>query len=138
MRRERRFFKNRVACPGWCSSGTECWPVNRRVAGSIPSRTHTWVVGQVLSRGRKRGNHTLMFLSLSPSLPLSLKIKIKKMDSRHSYQRGDNTVLLGAAEKAPQERLTPRFLETDDIDSAHCSHLYDGLYAPVKGRDLAI
>lgn len=45
---------------------------------------------------------------------------------------------LRVAEKAPQERLTPRFLETDDVDSTHCRHLYDGLYASVKGRDLAI
>ena len=38
-------------------------------------RTHAWVAGQVPRRGQGRGNHTLMFLSLSPSLPLSLKIK---------------------------------------------------------------
>ena len=42
------------------------WPVNQRVTGSIPS----WgTSGQVLSRGSMRGNHTLMFPSLSPSLP---------------------------------------------------------------------
>ena len=35
-------------------------------------RAHAWVVGQVLSRGRMRGNHTLVFLSLSFSLPFSL------------------------------------------------------------------
>ena len=47
----------------------EHWPVNQRVAGSIPSLgTHTWVVGQVPSRGHVRGNHTLIFLSLSLSL----------------------------------------------------------------------
>ena len=40
----------------------------------FPVRTHAWVVGQVPSWGRSRGNHTLMFLSLSPSLPLSKKI----------------------------------------------------------------
>ena len=33
-------------------------------------RAHAWVVGQVPSRGYMRGNHTLMFLSLSSSLPL--------------------------------------------------------------------
>ena len=35
---------------------------------------HTCVVGQIPSRGHMRGNHTLIFLSLSSSLPLSLKI----------------------------------------------------------------
>ena len=39
----------------------------------FPVRAHAWVVGQVPSRGRKRGNHTLVFLSLSP-FPLPLKI----------------------------------------------------------------
>ena len=39
----------------------------------FPIWAHAWVVGQVPSRGCARGNHTLMFLSLSPSLPLSLK-----------------------------------------------------------------
>ena len=42
----------------------------------FPVRAHAWVAGQV-SRGEGyvRGNHTLMFLSLSfPSLPFSLKI----------------------------------------------------------------
>ena len=38
-------------------------------------RAHVWVAGQVPSSGVcLRGNHTLMFLSLSPSLLLSLKI----------------------------------------------------------------
>ena len=37
-------------------------------------KAHAWVVGQVPSRGSTRGNHTLMFLSLSPSLPPCLKI----------------------------------------------------------------
>ena len=37
----------------------------------FPVRTHDWVSGQVPSRGCARGNHTLMFLSLSFSLPLS-------------------------------------------------------------------
>ena len=39
----------------------------------FPVRAHAWVVGQVPSRGSVRGNHTLMFPPLSPSLPLSLK-----------------------------------------------------------------
>ena len=33
------------------------------------SRAHVWVAGQVPSRGSTRGNYTLMFLSLSFSLP---------------------------------------------------------------------
>ena len=40
----------------------------------FPVRAHVWVAGQVPSRGCTRGNHTLMLLSLSPSLPLCLKI----------------------------------------------------------------
>ena len=65
---------------GGVAQWIECWPVNRRVAGSIPSLTlpHAWVAGQVRSRGCMRGNHTLIFPSLSYSLPLSLKINLKK------------------------------------------------------------
>ena len=40
----------------------------------FPVRAQAWVAGQVPSGGHVRGNHTLIFLSLSPSLPLSLKI----------------------------------------------------------------
>ena len=35
-------------------------------------RAHAWVVGQVPSRGHVRGNHILMFLSLSFSFPSPL------------------------------------------------------------------
>ena len=42
-------------------------PVNQRVAGS-QSRAHSRAAGQVPSRGRTRGNHTLMFPFL-PSFP---------------------------------------------------------------------
>ena len=48
-----------------------------RTKGSLvrfPARAHAWTAGQVPSRGRARSKHTLMFLSLSSSLPLSLKI----------------------------------------------------------------
>ena len=48
--------------------GTKGLPVR------FPVRAHAWVMGQVPSWGRKRGNHTLRFLSLFPSLHLSLKI----------------------------------------------------------------
>ena len=37
-------------------------------------RAHAWVASQVPSSGCVSGNHTLLFVSLSPSLPLSLKI----------------------------------------------------------------
>ena len=40
----------------------------------FPVRAHAWVLGQVPSRGCTRESHTLMFLSLSPSLLFSLKI----------------------------------------------------------------
>ena len=50
----------------------ECLPANQRVISSIPIRAHAWVVSQVPSRGCARGNHTLMFLSLSFSLPAPL------------------------------------------------------------------
>ena len=35
----------------------------------FPVKAHAWVVGQVPSRGYVRGNHTVMFLSLSLFLP---------------------------------------------------------------------
>ena len=60
-----------------------------RTKGSLvrfPIRAHAWVADQVPSRGRMRGNHTLMILSLSPSLPLSLKInKILKKKKNALY-----------------------------------------------------
>ena len=52
----------------------ERWRVDQRVAGSIPSLGTCLVVGQIPSRGHARGTHTLMFLSLSFSLPLWLKV----------------------------------------------------------------
>ena len=50
----------------------EYQPVNQRVAGSIPSHTHAWVAGQIPGGGHLNGNHTLVFLSLSVSLPSPL------------------------------------------------------------------
>ena len=52
----------------------ESRPTNQSVTSSIPSQGTCRVVGQVPSRAHVRGNHTLMFLSLSPSFPLYLKI----------------------------------------------------------------
>ena len=43
----------------------------------FPVRAHTWVAGQVPSTGCARGNHTLMFLSLSFSFS-SPSIKMNK------------------------------------------------------------
>ena len=43
-----------------------------QIRGSLvrfPVRAHAWVAGQVPSGGHVRGNHTLMFLYLSFSLP---------------------------------------------------------------------
>ena len=47
-------------------------PANQRVAGSIPSQAYAWVAGRVHNKGHTRGNHTLMFLSISFSLPAPL------------------------------------------------------------------
>ena len=47
----------------------------------FPVRAHAWVVDQVPSWGHMRGNHTLMFLSLSFYLPSLLsKNKFKKIE----------------------------------------------------------
>ena len=69
------FFQESLRLPWlWLcvSQWFECWAVNQRVTGSIPSQAHAWVVGQVLSRGSARGNHTLMFLYLSFFFPSPL------------------------------------------------------------------
>ena len=52
----------------------ECEPANQRVIGSIPSQGTCLGCGpgQVPSRECRRGNHTLIFLSLSFSLPSPL------------------------------------------------------------------
>ena len=62
-------------------AGVAQWMERRlRTKGSLvrfPVRAHSWVVDQVPSGGHERGNHTLMFLSLSFSFP-SLSLKINK------------------------------------------------------------
>ena len=52
-------------------------PQSERSPVRFPVRAHAWVAGQVPSGGCVGGNYTMMFfsLSLSPSLPLSLKNK---------------------------------------------------------------
>ena len=47
----------------------ECWPQS---LVQFPVRAHAWVAGHVPSGGSMRGNHTLMFLSLSFSFPSPL------------------------------------------------------------------
>ena len=49
----------------------EPWTTKQRVTSSIPSQGTCLGAGQVPSRGRARGNHTLMFLSFSLPSPLS-------------------------------------------------------------------
>ena len=53
----------------------EHWPENQRVASSIPNQGTCLGCGPgPLWWGHVRGNHTLMFLSISPYISLSLKI----------------------------------------------------------------
>ena len=52
----------------------------------FPIRAHDWVAGQVPSRERSRDNHTLMFPSLSPSLPLS-KTKRNKILKKKNLEQ---------------------------------------------------
>ena len=44
----------------------------KRLQVQFPVKAHAWAVEQVPSGVRTRGNHTLMFLSLSFSLPSPL------------------------------------------------------------------
>ena len=53
----------------------QCMSADLKTEGSpvrFPVRAHAWVAGQVPSRGRTRGNHTLMFLPFSFSFPSPL------------------------------------------------------------------
>ena len=58
--------------PGWCGS-VDWVPVCESKGHQFDSqsRPYPWVLGQVPHMGHMRGNQTLMFLSLSPSFPLS-------------------------------------------------------------------
>ena len=51
-------------------------------------RAHAWVVGQIHSRGHVRGNHTLMFFSLSfsPPYPLPINKVLKKKRKKSRYR----------------------------------------------------
>ena len=56
----------------------------------FPVRAHAWVAGQVPSRGRVRGNHTLMFLSLPfPSLKINKRKSLKKLPYRVIWRTED-------------------------------------------------
>ena len=74
-------FKRAGFCPGWCSSvnrAQACESKGHRFdpqSGHMPGLQAGAPVG-----GHVRGNHTSMFLSLSPSLPLSLKINFLKKE----------------------------------------------------------
>ena len=65
---------NNSSC--WCGSvsGLSAGQQSKGSLVRFPVRAHAWVSGQVPSTGCTRGNHTLMFLSLSFSLPSPLKI----------------------------------------------------------------
>ena len=58
----------------------------------FPVRAHAWVVGQVPSGGRARGNHTITFLS-SFSLPSTLS-KTKKRKKERKLLKGSFTMLI--------------------------------------------
>ena len=58
--------KKQLISPGWCGSVAECSLVSQRVAGLIPGLGHKpGLLARSPVGGRVRGNHTLMFLSLS-------------------------------------------------------------------------
>ena len=57
-------------CPGWCGSVDwvpACEPKGHQFDSQ--SRAHAWVACQVPGWGHMRGKHTLMFFSISFSLP---------------------------------------------------------------------
>ena len=75
------FYKNVIIGPWpvWLSGLSTGRPVNQRITGSIPVRAHAWVVGQVPNWRHVTGHHSLMFLSLSFSLPFSKSKSIKSL-----------------------------------------------------------
>ena len=67
-------INNSTTCLGGVAQWTECLPVNQKVASSIPSQgTCLGCRSDSPVEGALEVN-TLMFLSLSPSCPLSKKI----------------------------------------------------------------
>ena len=67
-------FKRLTPAMAGVAQWIECGLWTKGSPVQFPVRAHAWVASQVPSGGHMRGNHTLLFLSLSPSLPLSLKI----------------------------------------------------------------
>ena len=63
------FFKLGAQALAGVAQWIERWTANQRVAGLIPSQGTCLGCGPGPSRGCSRGNHTLMFLFLSFSLP---------------------------------------------------------------------
>ena len=69
----------------------------KKLQVQFPVRAHAWVTGQVPSRGRvqEATTHCCFFPSLSPSLPLSLKINknfyLKKEYKRIKFERSHRT-----------------------------------------------
>ena len=70
VRRYVKKFKIESACPGWCGSVDwvlACEPKGYWFDSQSGHMPGLWA--QILSGGHMRGNHTLMFLSLSFSFP---------------------------------------------------------------------
>ena len=76
----------------------DCWPVNKGSPVQFPVRTHALVAGKVHKWGHTRGSHTLLFLSLSISLPspLSRNKKERKVDRwlKSNHYKGRHQVLI--------------------------------------------
>ena len=92
-------WKKKLALAG-VAQWTECRPANGKVTGSTPSQGTCLGCGPGPSWGHWKGNHTLIFLSLSPSLPLSLKMYIVSAETHeerkheHLYYQYLNLILL--------------------------------------------
>ena len=65
-------IENHRAALAAAAQWIEHWPVSQRSPVQFPLRAHAWVAGQVPTQGHMRGTLTLMFLSLSFSLPSPL------------------------------------------------------------------
>ena len=65
-----QYFQNQEVALAGVAQWMECWPANQSVPGLIPGLGHMpGLRAGYPMRGHTRGNHTLMFLSLSSSLP---------------------------------------------------------------------
>ena len=66
------YLRNQTSHPDWGSSVDWAPAVNERATGSIPGQGTSLGCGPGPQWGHKRGNHMLIFLSLSFSLPSPL------------------------------------------------------------------